>query len=198
MASQILDQQLLSARLELYMAKALLSNEALEIEGGKTMARLEFQGSTYTDPAKIRDVMGSYGVPYECWGLRAAAGARDEEVLDIYAPEVERLKTERGYLSVDLVALRADTPNLDAILKKFDKEHHHIDDEVRFTVEGEGVFEIEAADGNFLKFTAEPGDLIVIPANRRHLFYLTNQTKIRCIRLFQTSAGWDAIYEKNQ
>jgi 1,2-dihydroxy-3-keto-5-methylthiopentene dioxygenase len=58
------------------------------------------------------------------------------------------------------------------------------------------VFEIEAEAGEFLKFTAEPGDLIVIPANRRHLFYLTDKSRIRCIRLFESPAGWEAIYDK--
>ena len=105
------------------------------------MARLEFRGNVYNSPEVVRDILGTYGVPYECWGLRAAQGARDEDVLEIYRPEVDKLKAERGYQSVDLVALKPETPQLDAILKKFNKEHHHIDDEVRFTVEGEGVFE---------------------------------------------------------
>lgn len=180
------------------MGKGLRSNVRLVICGDRPMAKLEFRGDTHTDPQAIQDLLGSFGVPYECWGLRAASGSLDEQVLGIYHPEVEKLKTERGYLSVDLVALHPETPNLDGILQKFDKEHHHSDDEVRFTVEGEGVFEIEAEAGDFLKFTAEPGDLIVIPANRRHLFYLTEMRRIRCIRLFQTSAGWEAIYEKAQ
>jgi 1,2-dihydroxy-3-keto-5-methylthiopentene dioxygenase len=103
---------------------------------------------------------------------------------------------ERSYQSVDLIALRPDTPHLDAITAKFDKEHHHTDDEVRFTVEGEGVFEINVSDTERLKLTAEPGDLIVIPAFRHHLFYLTEKRAIRCIRLFKTKEGWEAIYSK--
>ena len=92
--------------------------------------------------------------------------------------------------------MKKETPNLDVIAAKFDKEHHHIDDEVRFTVEGEGVFEINYTDEDRMKFTAEPGDLIVITAMRRHLFYLTDKKNIRCIRLFKTKEGWEAIYEK--
>ena len=45
-----------------------------------------------------------------------------------------------------------------------------------------------------IKFTAEPGDLIVIPADQRHLFYLTAKKSIRCIRLFKNTDGWEAIY----
>lgn len=160
------------------------------------MARLEFQGKNYTDPSEIKSIMAEYGIPYERWGVRGTSGAADADILNIYKPEIEKLKTERGYVTTDLVALRKDTPNLDVISAKFDKEHHHTDDEVRFTVEGEGVFEINYTETERLKFTAEPGDLIVIPEMRRHLFYLTDKKNIRCIRLFKDQKGWEAIYEK--
>ncbi len=162
------------------------------------MAKLEFRGKEYTQETDIKNVMGEYGVQYERWGVRASAGAADDEVLTIYKDDVAKLQRERGYLTADMIALRPETPSLDVILAKFDKEHHHADDEVRFTVEGEGVFEISTAkdDGPMMKFTAEPGDLIVIPANRRHLFYLTPKKTIRTIRVFKTKEGWEAIYQK--
>ena len=160
------------------------------------MARLEYRGETISDVDTIKTLLDANEIPYERWALREQA-ATDEEVLQLYRPDIERLQRERGYQSVDLVALNPTTPNLDGLLAKFTKEHHHIDDEVRLTIAGEGVFEIATLQGHFLKFTAEPGDLIVIPAYRRHSFYLTAVRAIRCIRLFQTSAGWEAIYEKN-
>jgi 1,2-dihydroxy-3-keto-5-methylthiopentene dioxygenase len=160
------------------------------------MAKLEFRGKSYTNDGDIKSVLGDYGIAFERWGVRAENGSADDQILSIYKPEVDKLMAERGYVSVDLVAMKPTTPNIDTILAKFDKDHHHIDDEVRFTVEGEGVFEIEAEGGDYVKFTAQPGDLIVIPAYRRHLFYLTEKKTIRCIRLFLTKAGWEAVYEK--
>lgn len=160
------------------------------------MAKLEYQGKTYTQENEIRSLLATHGVPFEHWGIRGAGASSDDQVLALYKPEVDRLMHERAYQTADLVALRPATPNLDAICAKFDKEHHHVDDEVRFTVEGEGVFEIEADDRRMLKFTAHPGDLIVIPARRRHLFYLTEKRTIRCIRLFKTKEGWEAIYAR--
>jgi len=160
------------------------------------MARLEYRGETISDVHTIKTLLDANAIPYERWALREQV-TTDEEVLQLYRPDIERLQRERGYQSVDLVALKPTTPNLDGILAKFTKEHHHNDDEVRFTVAGEGVFEIATVHDDFLKFTAEPGDLIVIPAYRRHSFYLTAARAIRCIRLFETSAGWEAIYEKN-
>ncbi len=161
------------------------------------MAKLEFKGRTYTRDDEVLAVLAEFGVPYERWGIRQGAdGGPDDQVLDVYKQEIERLMRERAYSTVDLVALKPATPNLDQILAKFAPEHHHVDDEVRFTVEGEGVFEIEARPREMLKFTAEPGDLIVIPALRRHAFFLTEKKNIRCIRLFKTKAGWDAIYPR--
>jgi 1,2-dihydroxy-3-keto-5-methylthiopentene dioxygenase len=160
------------------------------------MAKLDFRGKTYRMEDEVRGVLADFGIPYERWGTRGSAGSPDSTVLDVYKADVQRLMRERAYQSVDLIALRPDTPNLDAITAKFDKEHHHTDDEVRFTVEGEGVFEINVSDSERLKLTAEPGDLIVIPAFRRHLFYLTEKRAIRCIRLFKTKEGWEAIYSK--
>jgi 1,2-dihydroxy-3-keto-5-methylthiopentene dioxygenase len=138
--------------------------------------------------------MQDEGLLYQKWPLHPTQGRPDGAILAIYDKEIMALYQSRGYTTADLVSLSAATPNLKEILAKFSKEHHHTDDEVRFTVEGEGVFAIKGRDGEFLNFTAEPGDLIVIPGNRRHLFYLTEKTQIRTIRLFKDPKGWEAIY----
>jgi len=161
------------------------------------MAKLEYAGQTLSDEKKIAGLLEKCGLRYESWGLREGADVSNaDSVLAAYGPEIERLKKERGYVTADVVALDSSLPNLDAICQKFDKEHHHTDDEVRFVVDGQGVFELDDGDGQFMKLTTSPGDLIVIPAMRRHLFYLTDQRRIRCIRLFRDQQGWDAIYDK--
>ena len=58
------------------------------------------------------------------------------------AAEIARIKQEHGYVDEDEVSLSKETPNLDAICAKFDKEHFHTLDEVRFVVEGEGIFDV--------------------------------------------------------
>lgn len=162
------------------------------------MAQLSYKNQTITEPNEIAILMAQHGLLYERWALHPTEEQSDSEVLGIYKKEIETLSKSRGYVSADLVSLHRATPNLLTIIDKFKKEHHHAEDEVRFTVEGEGVFQIQASlpdsQGLFLDFTAEPGDLIVIPAKRRHLFYLTEKTKIRCIRLFKNQLGWEAIY----
>lgn len=158
------------------------------------MAILEFRGEKITDPAAIKSALSSYGIPYECWGVRNMTDSSPSGVLSAYADDVARLKMERNYVTEDVIALDPMTPNLDSLLAKFSDEHHHTDDEVRFTVAGEGVFEINVTADERVRFTAEPGDLIVVPAWRRHLFYLTSKKTIRCIRLFKDKSGWEAHY----
>lgn len=158
------------------------------------MAILNFRGETITDQEKIKQVLANYLIPFESWGIKNLADSTAPGVLATYAREIATLKRERGYSSEDVVAIDRDTPNLDALLAKFSDEHHHTDDEVRFTVAGEGVFEINVTATERVKFTAQPGDLIVVPAWRRHLFYLTDLRSIRCIRLFKDTKGWEAIY----
>jgi 1,2-dihydroxy-3-keto-5-methylthiopentene dioxygenase len=160
-------------------------------------AIVEYKGKVYSDAKQIDKIMADEGVPYERW-VKKKADLSDDKVLAAYADEIERLKKSRDYQEADLVSLSSKTPNLDAILAKFDKEHHHIDDEVRYVIEGEGTFIIasKSAENEWLKFTAQPGDLIIVPAMRRHFFLLTDKKAIRCIRLFKTAEGWKAFYEK--
>ncbi|MCX6126859.1 MAG: cupin domain-containing protein [Proteobacteria bacterium] len=158
------------------------------------MAKLEFRGRTWTNPQDIKNTLSGFNIPFESWGVRYLANSSPATVLATYATDVGRLKSERGYLTEDVIALDPDTENLSLLLAKFLVEHHHTDDEVRFVVAGEGVFEINVTQDERVKITAQPGDLIVVPAWRRHLFYLTELQTIRCIRLFKDKSGWEAQY----
>jgi 1,2-dihydroxy-3-keto-5-methylthiopentene dioxygenase len=111
-----------------------------------------------------------------------------------YQAPLDALKAERGYIEQDVVALAPETPNLDAICAKFEGEHHHDDDEVRFVLEGEGVFDIRSRDDRFMRVVVEPGDLIVVPKARHHRFMLTERRSIRCVRLFKDTSGWVPHY----
>ncbi|HYS55242.1 MAG TPA: cupin domain-containing protein [Thermoanaerobaculia bacterium] len=110
------------------------------------------------------------------------------------AGEMARVKRERGYVEEDEVALSPDTPNLDAICAKFDKEHYHTLDEVRFVVDGEGIFDVRDKKDRWVRIEVDKGDLIIIPANTYHRFFLKDSKKIRCVRLFLNSEGWTPLY----
>jgi 1,2-dihydroxy-3-keto-5-methylthiopentene dioxygenase len=116
--------------------------------------------------------------------------------LDNFQPTLDELRTRRGYVTQDEVALRPETPNLDGILAKFDPEHLHTDDEVRFVLEGEGIFDIRSNDERWMRVIVEAGDLIVVPAGKNHRFELTNKRAIRCARLFKDQSGWTPVYRQ--
>ena len=61
---------------------------------------------------------------------------------------IEKIKREHHYVDQDFVALVPDMPNLAEICAKFDKEHYHTEDEVRFVVEGALWQESAAANRN--------------------------------------------------
>ena len=111
-----------------------------------------------------------------------------------YQGPLDALKAQNGYVHQDEVALTPETPNLDAICAKFVDEHLHEEDEVRFVLDGAGVFEIRSRDDRWMKVTVEAGDLIVVPKDRYHRFYLTDGKSIRCARLFQDPSGWVPHY----
>ena len=114
-----------------------------------------------------------------------------------YKAPLEALMKERGYVTMDQVKMWADMPNFEALCQKFVGEHLHTDDEVRFLLDGSGVFEIRSGDDRWMKVIVEKGDFILVPANRFHRFYLTDEKRIQCVRLFKDQSGWTPLYRKD-
>lgn len=113
---------------------------------------------------------------------------------DAYQAALDQLKNERGYIEQDTIALSRETPNLDTVCDKFKDEHLHDEDEVRFVLDGDGVFDIRTAGDRWMRVTVERGDLIVVPEKRYHRFFLTEKKAIRCVRLFKDKSGWIPHY----
>lgn len=107
---------------------------------------------------------------------------------------LDDLMASRGYIQQDEVQLAPTTPNLETICNKFKDEHTHDDDEVRFVLEGEGIFDIRSQGDEWMRVVVEAGDLIVVPKDRNHLFLLTESQHIRCVRLFRDMGGWVPHY----
>ena len=155
------------------------------------------QERTLEDVREINEFLSPFGIIYERWEATKPVGAdaANEEILAAYAPEIERLKARGGYVVADVINVTADTPGLDAMLAKFNKEHTHSEDEVRFIVKGRGVFHINPQDkGPVFAIEMGPGDLINVPAGFRHWFDLCNDRTIRAIRLFKDPSGWTPEY----
>jgi 1,2-dihydroxy-3-keto-5-methylthiopentene dioxygenase len=162
------------------------------------MARIRIQDENreITGADEIRAFLKPFGIWYEKWDVegRLPAEATNEQILETYAPEIERLKKSGNFVTADVINVNPATPNLDAMLAKFNKEHTHSEDEVRFTVKGAGVFHIHPASGPVFAIQVESGDLINVPCGTKHWFDLCSDRTIRCIRLFQDMSGWTPQY----
>jgi 1,2-dihydroxy-3-keto-5-methylthiopentene dioxygenase len=144
---------------------------------------------------EVRTFLESYGIEYEhLEGRPVGADMPAEQLLAAYTDKIEELKRRGGYVTADVIDVRPDTPGLDAMLNKFNSEHWHDEDEVRFIVDGRGLFHIHPADGPVFAIEVEAGDLIRVPKGTRHWFDLCVDRRIRAIRLFQDPAGWTPHY----
>ncbi|MDP1562404.1 MAG: cupin domain-containing protein [Pirellulaceae bacterium] len=154
------------------------------------------QNRDLTEVTEIREFLAPFGIWYENWDVagRIGASATNEEILAAYEPEINRLKQQGGFVTSDVINVNPSTPNLDVMLAKFDKEHTHSEDEVRFTVEGNGVFHIHPENGPVFSVTVTSGDLINVPRGTKHWFNLCSDRRIRCIRLFEDMSGWAPSY----
>lgn len=158
--------------------------------------RIPSEDRSLTEPEGIRDFLKPHGIFHERWPVegRINPGATTEEILAAYAPEIADLRERGGYITADVIDVSADTPGLQVMLDKFNKEHTHAEDEVRFIVNGRGVFHIHPVEGPVFAVEVEAGDLINVPAGTQHWFDLCNDRRIRAIRLFCEKAGWTPLY----
>ena len=165
------------------------------------MARIRVQEENreITDHQEIREFLKPFDIMYEKWEVegRVGAEATNEEILDAYAPEIERLKEQGGFVTADVINVTPETPGLDDMLAKFNKEHTHSEDEVRFTIKGSGLFHIHPDSAPVFAIQVESGDLISVPTGTQHWFDLCDDRTIRCIRLFEDMSGWTPHYVDN-
>jgi 1,2-dihydroxy-3-keto-5-methylthiopentene dioxygenase len=154
------------------------------------------QNRQITQIEEICEFLKPFGIWYEHWPVegRLSEKATDQEILAEFGQEVEQLKQRGGFQTADVINVSPNTPNLDVMLAKFDKEHTHSEDEVRFTVEGRGLFHIHPESGPVFAVEVEAGDMINVPRGTKHWFNLCADRHIRCIRFFEDMSGWTPHY----
>ncbi|GAB3378205.1 cupin domain-containing protein [Spongiibacter taiwanensis] len=147
------------------------------------------------EPEAIAAQLGEVGVRFEQWQTRddIVAGAESDTVIAAYQREIDKLVDEEGYQTVDVISLDANNPQKDALRQKFLSEHTHSEDEVRFFVQGQGLFALHIGDKVF-EVLCEKGDLLSVPANTPHWFDLGPAPDLVAIRFFNNPDGWVAHY----
>ena len=160
------------------------------------LVRIIEEDRTLSDSQAIAEYLKTCGIDYEQWqlGYPVAADAPAEEILSAYSREIGELKARGGYVTADVIDVGPETPGLEAMLAKFNREHWHNEDEVRFVISGHGMFHISPKAGPVVAIEVAAGDLIRVPYGTRHWFNLCADRRIRAIRLFQDIAGWMPHY----
>ena len=141
------------------------------------------------DSDVIASSLSAIGVRFERWPLRA----HNNDILAAYAPEIEALKAEGGFQSIDVVRVTPDHPERAVMRTKFLSEHTHAEDEVRFFVGGEGLFTLHH-DARVFDVLCMAGDLMGVPAGMRHWFDMGAAPEFVAIRLFVNPDGWVASF----
>ena len=160
------------------------------------MVRIPDENRTLHEAADVAAYLASIGIEYQRWEPARVVGsdAAPEEILAAYSVEIEELKQRGGYVTADVIDVNPQTPNLETMLAKFNREHWHDEDEVRFIISGRGLFHIHPRTSHLTAIEVEGGDLIRVPRGTWHWFDLCGDRRIRAIRLFQDPNGWTPRY----
>ncbi len=156
---------------------------------------------TLRDADEITNYLSKIGIDYERWDTeeaRVSPDASEAEILSAYSPEIEKLKLQGGFVTADVINIVPTTPNLDVMLAKFNREHWHDEDEVRFIVKGHGLFHIAPQHSDVVSIEMEAGDLIRVPRGTLHWFNLCGDKTVRAIRLFEDMSGWTPHYTESK
>ena len=143
----------------------------------------------------MREALGAIGVELERWtaSKQLDPQATQDEVIEAYRSPIDKLMKKYGFKSVDVISLYADHPKKQEMRDKFLHEHIHEDFEVRFFVEGRGLFNIHK-NGKVYAILCERGDLLSVPANTTHWFDMGPEPVLKAIRLFAIPEGWVAKF----
>jgi 1,2-dihydroxy-3-keto-5-methylthiopentene dioxygenase len=140
----------------------------------------------------IAPTLAEAGVHIERWDASApiSAGASSEEVMEAYRPQIDRLKQERGLITLDVISLGRKHPHIAEMRDKILSEHRHAADEVRFFVAGRGLFTFHV-DDKVYAVQCEKSDLITVPAGTRRWFDIGEDPHLVAICLCSNPGGCD-------
>ena len=147
------------------------------------------------DPQTLAAALAERGIGFERWPARAelSANASPEQILTAYAREIGQVQAQGRYPTVDAIRMTPDHPERQALRQKFLAEHTHSEDEVRFFVEGRGLFCLHIGE-EVLQVLCEADDWISVPAGTKHWFDMGSAPRFCAIRFFDNPEGWVAQF----
>jgi 1,2-dihydroxy-3-keto-5-methylthiopentene dioxygenase len=147
------------------------------------------------DPAVIAAELARRGIGFERWpAQRSLAPEADEAaILAAYAAEIGRVRQRTDLPTVDAIRVSPDHPERQALRQRFLAEHTHAEDEVRFFVEGQGLFCLHLGE-EVLQLICGRGDWIAVPAGTRHWFDMGPEPRFCALRFYRDPSGWQAAF----
>ncbi|XP_020511190.1 acireductone dioxygenase [Labrus bergylta] len=108
-------------------------------------------------------------------------------------PELEKIRKDQGYSYMDIITIHRDTlPDYDEKLKVLYSEHLHLDDEIRYILDGHAYFDIRDKQERWIRIFLAKGDLITLPAGIYHRFTPDETEYTKAMRLFVGEPVWKA------
>lgn len=152
---------------------------------------------------EIKSFLDRHGIYLTQWSANKELSDNDsqETILEAYSHELKPFMEKYGYQTADVINVHKDTPNVEAIRAKFLKEHTHSEDEVRFFVDGEGLFWFHLKDQSdkdlIINVLCQKGDFMSVPKGYKHWFDLAPKYHVKAIRIFSNVEGWVANYTES-
>lgn len=164
-----------------------------------TILHLVDSDQKITNPEEIKAFLNAKGIVFEQWETPVALAkeASPEEILGAYAAVLEPYMAAHGYQTADVVNIHGGIENYPAIRNKFLAEHTHSEDEVRFFVDGKGLFWFNLENEAVFNVCCEAGDLISVPQGTKHWFDAGVEPHVKAIRIFSNTEGWTPIYTES-
>ncbi len=153
-----------------------------------------------TDPQEIRVFMNDRGIFFDQWfcDVEFEDHASTEEILAAYHSDLDPFMKNGGYQTADVISINSLTENYEAIRAKFLAEHTHSEDEIRFFVDGQGLFWFHLENEDVFNLLCERGDLISVPAGTKHWFDAgETHPFVKAIRIFIDMSGWIPQYTES-
>ncbi len=155
------------------------------------------ENKTIRDPKKIKEFFNARNLFFDQWTCDTVFDdtATQEEILAAYAKDLNPFMKSGGYVTADVISINKLTENYAAIRTKFLAEHTHSEDEIRFFVDGQGLFWFNLENEAVFNLLCEKGDLISVPAGTKHWFDAGSTNPfVKAIRIFIDMTGWTPEY----
>jgi 1,2-dihydroxy-3-keto-5-methylthiopentene dioxygenase len=152
------------------------------------------------NPREIKEFLNARGVFFDQWTCDVIFddAATQDEILAAYQKDLKPFMENGGYLTADVISITSLTENYEAIRAKFLAEHTHSEDEIRFFVDGKGLFWFHLENEPVFNLLCEKGDLISVPAGTKHWFDAGEINPfVKAIRIFIDMSGWVPHYTES-